>query len=65
MEDFKKIQEDLEIVHHWTESYNDHKFELVRYRQPRHTIPNENYTTPEGDIIKQKKIITRSRGDNK
>lgn len=56
-EDFKMIQDDLRTIYNWAElnnmAFNSSKFELLRYRQPKHAIANEDYTTPEGAIINQ------------
>ena len=56
-EDFNKVEEDLKTIYDWAETnnmtFNSSKFELLRYRHPRQTIVNQDYTTPEGDIIAQ------------
>lgn len=56
-DDFKKIQEDLTSIYNWAEinnmAFNSSKFELLRFRRPKHPLANEDYNTPEGNIIIQ------------
>lgn len=56
-DDFKRIQEDLTTIYNWAEinnmAFNSSKFEVLRYRQPKHILANKDYKTPEGDTIIQ------------
>ncbi len=58
-EDYGRIREDLKTICSWAEAnsmtFNSSKFELLRYRSYTNEIDNEQYTTPEGGVIVQKK----------